>query len=442
VGNKSIIRVAEFEKIYYDEEKCFKRKHWTALCNYQERQNKKGGSGIEYFRILNKGIQFTNYVGVIQAGNCTIEILPKTDKGKTTAANLTIHQLETTDAKQRQGWHDVLLQMLKECKLLKVHHIDYAKLNLKSNSILDVYIELFLVETEKLLHAGLIKKYNKVEGNKLAMKGQLLFHKNLVNNLVHQERFFVKYTEYNRVNIFNQLLYKTLLLIPSISFAPSMMDKVNRIMLDFPEMPDCKVTPATFDELVYDRKTERYKEALLISKMLLLNYRPDLTGGSENVIAILFDMNKLWEEFVYRRLAKSASVGTQVLRQQKKPFWWNSIEDYFKKVSPDILIIKGNRTIILDTKWKIVGDNNPGDDDLKQMFIYNLFWNAEKSLLVYPGIFNTCDGSYLHFHLSKPYMKHDNDRFYNHCSLTFLNVIDDSGKLIDIAPFKKLFDEL
>lgn len=439
MANKNTIRVAEFEKLYYDDAKPFREKHWLALCRYQEQQNKSEEKRIEYFRILNKGVQFTNYVGVIQAGNLTIEVLPKTDRHRTSAINDTVDKLEKSDADQRQSWHNVLLQMLKECRLLQVNHVDYASLNLKSNSILEVYIELFLAQTEKLLHEGLVKKYRKTEGNKLAMKGQLLFAKNIAYNLVHKERFYVRHTEYNRTNIFNQLLYKTLCLIPSITTNPFLSDKVNRLLLDFPEMPDCKATTATFDKLVYDRKTIRYKETLLISKMLLLNYRPDITGGSENVIAILFDMNELWEEFVYRRLARSAEEGVTVARQNRKNFWYNTTDDFHKTVKPDIVITKNSKTFILDTKWKIINDNRPGDDDLRQMFVYNLLWDAEQSILLYPGTHEKCDGSYLHFKLSESRRLEEKEKHFNHCSLAFINVLE-NGKLAGNMAFAELLN--
>lgn len=433
---KNTIRVAEYEKLYFDNNKPFKQKHWQALCQYREKNN------IDYFRIINNGIQFTNYVGVIQAGNLTIEILPKTDKHRITAANMLHGELEIEDMQKRQSWHDVLLQMLKECAFLKVRHVDYASLNLKSNSILDIYIELFLVETEKLLHEGLTKKYRKVEGNMMAIKGQLLFEKNVVHNLVHGERFYVRHTEYNSINIFNQLLYKTLCLIPSLSTNYLLVDRINRLLLNFPEMPDIFVTTSTYDNLIYDRKTERYKEALLISKLLLLNYRPNISRGSENVMAILFDMNLLWEEFIYRRLIKAAGREITILRQNTKPFWFNLEHDYYKKLKPDIIIQKNNRIIVLDTKWKIPNDRRPSDADLKQMFVYNLWWNADTALLLYPGKFEECKGSYRHFSLSESWKKKEDEEFFNHCSMVFLDVFDEKGKLVGNEPFAALLNSL
>jgi 5-methylcytosine-specific restriction enzyme subunit McrC len=424
MSKKNIIQVFEHESLTINDGRGMTLKHLDALVLYNDRYDNK------YFTRIRDGIKFSQYVGVIQAGNLTIEILPKADKKV---------QIEY---RTKQIWRDVLLDMLKECHLLRVDHVEKAQLNLRSNSLLDIYLELFLQETEQLIHEGLVKKYKKKEGNKLALKGQLQFSKNITYNLIHQERFYVRYTEFDRNNIFNQLLFKTLCLIPRISSNLWSADKVNRLLMDFPGLPDCHVSQSTFRKLVYDRKTDRYKDALLISKMILLNFRPDITGGSENVIAILFDMNELWEEFVFRRLAKSATKNTKIARQQKKDFWWNVTQKYYKQVKPDIVITKDLRTIIVDTKWKIVNDNSPADDDLKQMFVYNLLWNADKSVLLYPGTFDDCEGSYVHFHLSSLRKKADTEIFYNHCSLEFLNVLDKNGKLVTNEPFVNFLDSL
>lgn len=73
----------------------------------------------------------------------------------------------------------------------------------------------------------------------------------------------------------NSHTYKTLCLIPKISNRSYLLDKVGKLLLEFPEVSNCTINAETFNHLQFDRKTERYKEALLISKMLILNYRPD-----------------------------------------------------------------------------------------------------------------------------------------------------------------------
>lgn len=377
---KNTIQVFEHQKLYYSTEGPFQEIHWKALARYAEQVNE------EYYVLLGKGVKFKNYVGVIQAGNLTIEILPKADISEQVALN----KVSDLRDKDKNVWHNVLIDMLRECRLLQAEHSNKAFLKFKSYSLLDIYLELFLAEAEQLFHEGLIKKYQKEESNQLALKGQLLFGKNVRHNLVHKERFYVRHTVYNHQNIFNQLIYKTLLLIPNISNSHFVIDKVNRLLFSFPELADIKVNENTFSRISFDRKTERYKDALMISKMILLNYHPDISGGSENVVAILFDMNKLWEEFVYRRLKKEElNYYVNVLPQQSKPFWTPSHMTYSKKVRPDILInYKFNEVehnIILDTKWKNVQNLTPSDDDLKQMFIYNLLWKCTKSILLYPS---------------------------------------------------------
>lgn len=428
MSSKNIIRVSEFEKLYYDDQKPFKQKHWEALCRYLEGINRKEKKRIEYFRILNKGIQFTNFVGVIQAGNLTIEILPKIDRHATTAANETISDVETDEpdtAKEKAKWQSALLQMLKECRLLHVNQVDYATLNLRSNSILDIYLELFLAEAESLQHEGLLKKYRKQEGNQTALKGQLQFSKQIAYNITHQERFYVRHTEYNRNNIYNQLLYKTIQLIPNISNNALLLDKVGRIQMDFPEVAFVTVNEETFSRLSFDRKTEQYKDALLISKMLLLNYRPDITGGTENVIAILFDMNRLWEEWVYMRLKKEESnFDITVHRQQSVNFWQFSLLSKPKNIRPNIVIQRKStkQPIVIDTKWKIIDDMIPSDEDLKQMYVYNLFWNCSSSILLYPSETKSSHvGDYVDFR--------DKNRLFTQCTVQTVSVFGEYGKL-------------
>jgi 5-methylcytosine-specific restriction enzyme subunit McrC len=42
------------------------------------------------------------------------------------------------------------------------------------------------------------------------------------------------------------------------------------------------------------------------------------------------------------------------------------------------------RTLIIDTKWKLPEDNKPSDSDLKQMFMYNEYWQNANAILFYP----------------------------------------------------------
>ncbi len=173
----------------------FSEKHLQAL------QQLYGQNGSPFFNLIHNGVKFKEYVGVLQVGNLTIEVLPKADKGDN----------------DKTVWHGFLIDMLRTVGFLDVFDTGYSSLRLKSNSILELYIQLYLNEVRYLLQTGLIKKYRKVEGNSFALKGSLLFSKNIHENLVHAERFYVRHSNYDRENIFNQILYKALLLIRQIN---------------------------------------------------------------------------------------------------------------------------------------------------------------------------------------------------------------------------------
>jgi 5-methylcytosine-specific restriction enzyme subunit McrC len=181
-----------------------------------------------------------------------------------------------------------------------------------------------------------------------------------------------------------------------------------------------------FEKLVNDRKTQPYLRAIDIAKMIILNYSPNLNSGNDNMLTLLFDMNKLWEEYIYRILQKHKPTGYQVSFQNSDKFWEH------KTIRPDIVITnEQDENFVIDTKWKIINANNPSDDDLKQMFTYNLHWEAEKSMLLYPKV-NQEDSNFGVYYYNDLKKK---------CKLGFVSVINGSkvkeGQVLSKEIFNK-----
>lgn len=327
-----------------------------------------GEKGVPYYTLIHNGVKFCQYVGVIQVGKTVIEILPKADKNN-----------------DDNTWRKVLIGMLHSVGIFDIHAPSSSSLQLKTNSILDLYFELYIKELEYLLHRGLVKRFDKTEGNSNALKGSIQFAKHLNKNLVHKERFYVSYTTYDNEHQLHSILYKALKLLKQINSNAQLSSRLGSLLLDFPEMKDIKVSEAMFDRIELDRKTETYKNALQIARLILLNYHPDVSQGSNNVLALMFDMNVLWEQFVYVSLRKHMSKKTTIAAQTFKNFW-KPTSGNRSKMKPDIVLNKEkDNCVVLDTKWKNISGNNPSPQDLRQMFVYMKYYTARKVALVYPG---------------------------------------------------------
>lgn len=380
---ENFIQVFEHHKLKYDEHPDFKKNHFDSMVLFNEKNHNK------YFTIVHKGVLFNSYVGVIQIGGLTIEILPKADK---------------SNSPDKKTWQSILLNMLWVCKKVNVDNVSETNLKKRYNSILEVYFEMYLTEVEKLLKQGVIKKYRRVKENQFALKGKLLFAQNLQHNLTHKERFYCEHQVYDKDHLLHQIVHCGLQIVKNL-VKGMQKDRVYRLLQEFEFCSKIKVTKEHFDKLVIGRKEAPYRQAIDIAKMIILNYSPSINAGQDNMLTLLFDMNVLWEEYIYRVLNKYKPEGHTVSFQNKQRFWEHKV------IKPDI-VYTGDETFVIDTKWKIVDNQYPSDDDLKQMFTYNLHWEAKRSILLYPKV-NQDDSEFGVYH-------------YNgrQCKLGFIDLIE------------------
>ncbi|WP_139921402.1 McrC family protein [Hymenobacter sp. DG01] len=380
----NILRVLEYSILRIGDEQQgvqFEKRHWNLLFRFHDEHHAQ-----RYYDMRHDGVRFRSYVGVIQVGDITIEILPKVDDVDV-ASDATLHQ-----------WQGILLRMLHESGTLKLDSLSNALLREKENSLLDIYFDLFLNEVESLLHRGLVKRYRHTEGQQNALRGTIQFGKHIAQNLVHQERFYTRHQTYDHQHLHNQLIRQALLLLPRLTSSSTLRGRTARALLQWTEMPTIKVSAATFARLTFSRKTEAYRSALVIARLILLQYRPDLKGGSSDLVALLFNMNQLWERYLLRTLQRLAEpYGWTVQKPDYKVFWAGK-DSTTSEMQPDILIdMAGQGNLVLDAKWKRP-KGRPAEADLRQLYTYAHHYDARHTLLLYPHTASEreTEGSFLH----------------------------------------------
>ncbi|WDF45815.1 restriction endonuclease [Chryseobacterium sp. KACC 21268] len=361
-------RIQVFEHSFLPIEKGkFEQRHFVALSKLNVLHN------YQYFDLKHNGVVFKQFVGVIQVDNLTIEILPKIDR------------YESESEGNKTKWQKVLIEMLRVTKKLNIQQVGQANVTKQSIHLLDIYFEWFLKEVQLLIHQGLIKQYYKETGNVKALKGKLEFAGHIQKNLVHKERFYTTHQVYDKDHLIHQVLGQALEIIATLSKGSYLYSRCKKVQLDFPEVKPIKANENTFSKIPKSRKTAPYENALAIARLIILNYAPNVSSGSEKMLALLFDMNSLWEEYVLVRLKQVCQDKDVQVYGQNSTGFWDGIT-----IRPDIVLEKRingekSKVLVVDTKWKNIDQSRPSTHDLRQMYVYNDYWGSTKALLLYPS---------------------------------------------------------
>ena len=124
--------------------------------------------------------------------------------------------------------------------------------------------------------------------------------------------------------------------------------------------------------------------------MFLENIYATLNAGATKIYSMLFDMNLLYETFIYR--AALTAFGNRVTYQRKAGYVVSRDADAkrFICMRPDLTVKANDVTeIIIDTKWKIP-NKFAKESDIYQMNAYSTSSNkVSKVVLLYPHLDST-----------------------------------------------------
>ena len=204
---------------------------WKEIRDYV--QNNPDQEGRWVMEVNSRTLKAKNYVGVIQTRRgTTIEILPKVE--------LKRRQNETDEAGEadEKTEREIFLRMLRRWRNGPFRNFNNADIKVVRNfPLLEAFITMFLKDMHELTRRGLACAYTEIEENRHYLKGKLLVAQQLRHNLVHKERFYVRYEEFSENRPINRLLKSTLLLLQRLSHKETNLSHIRQALLCFEDIP-------------------------------------------------------------------------------------------------------------------------------------------------------------------------------------------------------------
>jgi len=327
-------------------------------------------------------IRFKQFVGNIflPSGNC-IEILPKINKPNCANEN-----------NYSQVCRHSLLHMLTRVFKLKINTSSIGSSSLAKFPLQDIFIRFFCQQLEEELHKGYLRTYVSEEDNLSTMRGRLVFNDHIRVNMVNKARFYCQYDEFTEDNVFNQQLKAVIRVFKNRVQSQDTHRHLTDLEFAFADVRDVMVDTLVIERLHFTRLNDRFKPIFDLATLILAGKSPNMSTGENTAPAMLFDMNKLFEEFIAIELERKLYSKTSISANYSLSSQDQSLKlatDAFQ-LKPDIVIRKENSVVsIMDTKWKVKEANGTikvSQEDAYQMYAYGHRFSCNHLALIYPKL--------------------------------------------------------
>ncbi len=370
------ITIKEFEFLHYikdsDNENTYISKETFELLENFVLDNEEVAQYLKITtkKYFGKVLQAQNYVGAIQTKDgTTIEILPK------------VQNPEKDISKE------ILIKMLKTLRKSPFRNFNMANLKSSKMPLLEIFITMFLEELTKLIQKGLKSDYITKEENAKFLKGKLKINEQIKKNYIHKERFFIEFQEFLSNRVENKLIKSTLSYLYKKAKSNKNQQRIREFLFVFDEIEISTNIKNDFSKVILNRQMKDYEQVLLWSKTFLLENSYSPYKGNDIAFALLFDMNLLFESYVYDYLRRNGKF--ENITAQDTTHHLAYLDDRNAKflLKPDIVINNGK--IILDTKWKILSEDKAhqgvSQTDMYQLYAYGTKYKDCTNLyLIYP----------------------------------------------------------
>lgn len=318
-------------------------------------------AGVDFLKVR-------NFVGVLRTpSGLQIEVLPKIAKHE--------HGVEQVRAQ--------LIKMLMTLRDAPFRENQSASLHTHKMPLFELLIRYFLEEVLLIVKRGIARAYVIEQDNLRFIRGKLLISQNIRKNATNQARVFCEYDEFNLDRPVNRLITAALEVVSKCAADFGNIRLCRELLHSFASVQPSYDIVGDLAKMKLDRSAQHYEKAMPLCELILKSRNPLTKQGGQNLFALMFPMERVFEDYVANRLKKQFPRST-VLPQRVNSHLVDSVGDSNQrlfKLKPDLVVKGESMRIVADTKWKLLDKFDGGKGfGIQQSDMYQLFAYGEKCL--------------------------------------------------------------
>ena len=238
------------------------------------------------------------------------------------------------------------------------------------------------------------RRYVEQEDDLSALRGGLDITRQFTRHAVNPSRLACRFDELSEDTALNRVMKAAVVHLVRLSRSPANHQRLRELAFVYADVTDTPPPALQWHDAVIDRTNRAWQELLSMARLFLQSRYQTTTSGTGMGTALLFEMNKLFEEYIGRLIFRALAGTDLTVSLQGGRLFCLTSEDSgggLFQTKPDIIIRRAGAVIhVIDTKWKRISsridDPKQGvsQSDIYQMMAYAQLYHAPRLTLLYP----------------------------------------------------------
>jgi 5-methylcytosine-specific restriction enzyme subunit McrC len=249
------------------------------------------------------------------------------------------------------------------------------------DEVFEFVIRYFAELVDRRIRDGLYRNYRETAENLGVVRGRIDFARDVRLNAIQRHRTFCRFTEFTWDIPENQVVRQVAHGVRHWVTQPDLRGELLRIDRMLGEVTPTQHPASLLDRFTYHRLNDDYRPIHNLCRLFLEGATLSEDEGLFEFRTFLFDMNALFERFVFKAMERRMPRGMSLHEQ-----WRRYLDrDRRVKIRPDLVAFRQQSPVLIaDTKYIVPREGEPHHSALYQVLAYCTALEVRHGALIYP----------------------------------------------------------